>query len=77
MNTWSTSKVDFSTHNRYMDKPSWCPTNREKFQKKLPLHVFVTIPVTFNCILTKNHDFDDLDKVVTNILNLMCSKDPG
>ena len=77
MNTWSTSKVDFSTHNRYMDKPSWCPTNREKFQKKLPLHVFVTIPVTFNCILMKNHDFDDLDKVVTNILNLMCSKDPG
>ena len=71
---WSTSKVDFSTYNRYMDKPYWCPTNRETFQKKLPLHEFVTTPVTFNCILTKNHDFDDLAKDLVNILNLMCLK---
>ena len=36
-NTWATSQVDFSTHVRYMDKPSWGPTDREKVQTNLPL----------------------------------------
>ena len=39
--------------------------------------MFVTTPVPFNCNFPKNHDFDDLGKVVMNILNLACSTDPG
>ena len=38
---------------------------------------FVTTPVTFNLKISKNHDFDDLGKAVTNIVNLMCSNGPG
>ena len=28
--TRSTLQIDFSTHSRYVDKPSWGPTNRER-----------------------------------------------
>ena len=38
---------------------------------------FVTTPVTFNLKFSKNHDFDDLGKAMTNIVNLMCSNGPG
>ena len=49
------------------------------FHQKIKIfhNMFVTIPVTFNFNFPKNHDFDDLDKVVMNILNLMCSNGPG
>ena len=81
INIWSTSQVDFSSHSRYMDKPSWCPINREKFKRICNWNVFVTTPVTFYFNFLKNHDFwwsrqggDDPGK---NILNLMCSNGPG
>ena len=48
IDTWSTSPVDFSTHSGYMDKPSWCPTNWERFQRVLRCDGFVTTPVPFN-----------------------------
>ena len=48
INTWSTSPVDFSTHSGYVDKPSWCPTNWERFQRILRSDGFVTTPVPFN-----------------------------
>ena len=38
---------------------------------------FVTTPGTFNLNFPKNHDFDDLGKAMTKILNLMCSNGPG
>ena len=47
VNTWSTSQVDFSTHSRYMDTPSWFPTNREKIQKNLPLQYVCNNPRPF------------------------------
>ena len=41
--------------------------------KKWP---FVTAPVDFYVNFPENHDFDDLDKGVMDILNLMCSDGP-
>ena len=64
INTWSTSPVDFSTHNRYMDKPSWSLINREKVRKILGQNEFVTTPVPFYYNFPENHDFDDLVKTV-------------
>ena len=55
--TWSTSPVDFSTHSGYMDKPSWCPTNWETFQRIFRYDGFVTTPVTFNVNLPKKSRF--------------------
>ena len=36
----------------------------ERFKKKCSKNMFVTTPVTFYFNFTKNHDFDDLGKVV-------------
>ena len=47
VNTWSTSPVDFSTHSRYMDIPSWCPDNWETLQRFFRWNGFVTTPVPF------------------------------
>ena len=49
----------------------------EKNSKIFGYIEFVTTPVTFNLKFSKNHDFDDLGKAVTNIVNLMCSNGPG
>ena len=53
----STSQIDFSTHSRYMDKPSWCPTNWERFQRIFRYDGFVTTPVPFNVNLPLNSRF--------------------
>ena len=80
IDTWLTSQVDYSTHSVYMDKPSWGPINRETIQKKLRLHYgyieFVTTSGTFNLNFMENHDFNDLGKAVTKILDFMCSDGP-
>ena len=73
-----TLKIEFSTHRKVIDKPSWCLTKLViKFKFSFKKSSFVTTSVAFYVNFPKNHDFDDLDKVVINILNLMCSNDPG
>ena len=73
----STLKIEFSTHRKVMDEPYWCSaklvTNFNFLFKKW---LFVTTPVAFYVNFPKNHDFDDLDKGVMDILNLMCSNGP-
>ena len=76
-NTYLTSQIDFSTHNVYLDNPSWGPINWETIQKIFGYIEFVTIPVTFNLDFPKNHDFDDLGRAIMKILNLMCPNGPG
>ena len=44
---WSTSQIDFSPPSRYMDKPLWCPINREKVPKILPLKWICNNPRPF------------------------------
>ena len=46
------------------------------FRKNYGYIEFVTTPGTFNLNFPKNHDFDDLGKAITKILNLMCSNGP-
>ena len=62
-----TLKIEFSTHRKVMDKPSWgsskLVTNFEFSFKKWP---FVTASVAFYVNFPKNHDFDDLDKLDTS-----------
>ena len=53
VNTWSTSPVDFSTHSRYMDIPSWCPDNWETLQRFFRWNGFVTTPSSFMSIFPK------------------------
>ena len=48
----------------------------EWFRKNYGYIEFVTTPGTFNLNLPKNHDFDDLGKVMTKNLYLMCSNGP-
>ena len=48
----------------------------EWFRKNYGYIEFVTTPGTFNFNFPKNHDFDDLGKAITKILNLMCSNGP-
>ena len=57
INTWSTSPVDFSTHSRYMDIPSWCPDNWETLQRFYRWNGFVTTPGSFYVNFPENHDF--------------------
>jgi len=69
-----TLRIDISTHREVMDKPSWVMINlKTKINFLFKKWSFVTTPVTFYVNFPKNHDFDDLDKVLMNILNLMCS----
>ena len=60
-----------------MDKPCWGPINLEKIFTIYSYIEFVTTPVIFNLNFPKNHDFDDLGKAITKILNLMGSNGPG
>ena len=76
-NIWLTSQVDFSIYSVHMYKPFRIRINQEKNFKNFRYIEFVTTPVTFNLKFSKNHDFDDLGKAVTNIVNLMCSNGPG
>ena len=74
----STLKIEFSTHRKVMDDPYWCSAKlvtNSKFSFKKWL--FVTASVVFYVNFSKNHDFDDLDKGVMDILNLMGSNGPG
>ena len=68
-------------HSECVYKPCWDRTNREKIQKRISKNYgyieFAVIPGTFNLDFPKNHDFDDLGKVVMKILNFMCSDGPG
>ena len=59
-----------------MDKPSEIPINQEKNLKIFRYIEFVTTPVTFNLNFPENHDFDDLEKAVMNIVNLMSLNGP-
>ena len=43
-----TFEIDFSVHSGDMDKPSWCPTNWERFQRIFRYDEFVTTSVPFN-----------------------------
>ena len=69
--------------NRFLD-PQWThgqtllgfDQSVTDFKKNYGYIEFVTIPVTFNLNFPKNHDFDDLGKVTTKILNLTCSDGP-
>ena len=80
INICVTFRMDSSTPRVDIDKPSWGPTNRETIQKKLRLHYgyieFVTTSGTFNLNFMENHDFNDLGKAVTKILDFMCSDGP-
>ena len=80
-NTWSTSQVDFSTLNMYMDKPSWCLINRETIQKNLPLKFVCNNPRPFLFQFPEKSWFwwsrQVGDDPGMNILNLMCSNGPG
>ena len=49
----------------------------KRFKKNCGYIEFVATPGTFNLNFPKNHDFDDLGKAVTKILNVMCSDGPG
>jgi len=49
----------------------------KRFPKNYGYTEFVIIPGIFNLNFPKIHDFDDLGKVVTKILNLMCPDGPG
>ena len=60
-----------------MDKPSWVMVNlKTKINFLFKKLSFVTTPVTFYVNFPKNRDFDDLDQVLMNILNRMCSDGP-
>ena len=73
-----TLKIEFSTHRKVMDKPSWGLTKLiTKFKFSFKKWVFVTPSVAFYVNFPKNHDFDGPDKAVMDILNLMCSNGPG
>ena len=72
-----TSQIDCVMHGEHMYKPCWGRINREKIQKNYGYIKFVVIPDTFNLDFPKNHDFDDLGKVVMKILNFVCSDGPG
>ena len=72
-----TLKIDISTHREVMDEPSWC------LAKLIPKIKFcfikgqlVTTLVVFYVNFRKNHDFDDVDKVLMNILNWMSLNGP-
>ena len=74
----STLKIEFSTHRKVMDEPYWCSAKLvTNFNFSFKKWLFVTTPVAFYVNFSKNHDFDDLDKGVMDILNLMCSNGPG
>ena len=73
-----TLKIEFSTHRKVIDVPSWCLTKLvTKFKFSFKKWPFVTPSVAFYVNFPKNHDFDDLDRPVMDILNLMCSNGPG
>ena len=73
-----TLKIEFSTHRKVMDEPSWVLTKLiTKFKFSFKKWPFVTPSVGFYVNIPKNHDSDDLDRAVMDILNLMCSNGPG
>ena len=73
-----TLKIEFSTHRKVMDKPLWGLAKLvTKFKFSFKKWPFVTPSVDFYVNFPKNHDFDDLDRPVMDILNLMCSNGPG
>ena len=60
-----------------MDEPYWCSAKLvTNFKFSFKKGIFVTTSVAFYVNFSKNHDFDDLDKGVMDILNLMCSNGP-
>ena len=72
-----TLKIEFSTHRKVMDKPLWGLAKLvTKFKFSFKKWSFVTPSVAFYVNFPKNHDFDDLDRAVMDILNLMCSNGP-
>ena len=72
-----TLKKDILIHRKVMDEPFW---GSAKIMIKITFCFkkwpFVTTPVDFYVNFPENHDFDDLDKGVMDILNLMCSDGP-
>ena len=73
-----TLKIEFSTHRKVMDKPLWGLAKLvTKFKFSFKKWSFVTTSVTFNIKFPKNHDFDDLDKALMNILDLRHANGPG
>ena len=76
--TGLTLEIEFSTHRKVMDKPSWGLTKLiTKFKFSFKKWPFVTTSGGFYVNLAKNRNFEDLDKVLMNILVLMCSNGPG
>ena len=72
-----TLKIDISTHREVMDEPSWClATLITKIKFCFKKWELVTTLVVFYVNFWKNHDFDDVDKVLMNILNWMSLNGP-